>query len=219
VTDPAELLRSGVPLAEHQVKDLLASFGIPVPPRILLPPGSGLPPGDLPFPYPVVLKVCDPTLLHKTEVGGVRLGISTRGDLERELAAMRTRFPHLTLMVEAQEPPGVEAIVGLIHDATFGPSLMVGLGGVFTEVYEDVAFRVVPIGEADARDMIAQLRGARLFDGFRGMKASREALVSILLGVSRLGQELGDRIEQMDLNPVIVYADRAVAVDAKLRPR
>jgi acyl-CoA synthetase (NDP forming) len=219
VIDPAVLLRSGVPLAEHQVKDLLASFGIPVPPRVVLPAGSALPPGELPFPYPVVLKVSDPAILHKTEVGGVRLGIPTRSDLEREVAAMRARFPHLTLMVEAQQPPGVEAIVGLLHDATFGPSLMVGLGGIFTEVYEDVAFRVVPIGEADAHDMIEQLRGARLFDGFRGMKASREALVSILLGVSRLGQELGDRIEQMDLNPVTVYAERAIAVDAKLRLR
>ncbi|MDI6895527.1 MAG: acetate--CoA ligase family protein [Bacillota bacterium] len=229
--DPRKMVRPGVPLAEHQVKDLLATYGIPVPPRLVLQPGDAsrpgngsgrggaLPPGNLPFPYPVVVKTSAPDILHKTELGGVRLGIRDRDELDEALAAMGARFPGKTLVVEAQEPPGVEAIVGFIHDATFGPSLMVGLGGIFTELYQDVAFRVAPITAADARDMIQQLRGGHLFDGFRGIRAGREALVSVLMGMSRLAEDLGDHIEQMDLNPVIIYPDRAVVVDAKLRVR
>lgn len=216
--DPREMIRSGLPLAEHQAKDLLASYGVNVPPRVVLSPeGTGV--SEVPFPYPVVLKVSHADILHKTEMGGVRLGIPDRAGLEAAVADMRSRFPGKSLLVEAQQPPGVEAIVGLIYDATFGPSLMVGLGGVLTELYEDVAFRVAPISEEDARDMLSQLRAHRLFEGFRGIRASRDALVSVLLGVSRLAQELGEHIEQMDLNPVIVYADRAVVVDAKIRPR
>ena len=216
--DPAELVRRGQPLAEHQVKDLLRRYGITVPPHVVLPGGT---PEDeltaLPFPFPVVVKVSDAGILHKTELGGVRLGIQNEAELQRVLAEMRERFPDRTLLVEAQEPPGVEVIVGLIHDATFGPSLMFGLGGIFTELYEDVAFRVTPITAADAVDMISQVKAQRLFTGFRGMRASQEAVVSVLLAVSRLAEDLGSYIEQMDLNPVIVSADRAVVVDAKLR--
>ncbi|MEW6545732.1 MAG: acetate--CoA ligase family protein [Bacillota bacterium] len=217
MSDARQQIRSGHPLAEHQVKELLAGYGVSVPARVVLAPGAGDLIPSLPFPYPVVVKVSDPEILHKTDLGGVRLGIRDEAELEQALTEMRARFPGKVLMVEAQEPPGVEAIVGLIHDPTFGPSVMLGVGGVFTELYQDVAFRVVPITEADARDMISQLRARRLFEGFRGIRASQEALVSVLCAVSRLAEELGSYIEQMDLNPVIVHADRAVVVDAKLR--
>lgn len=219
MTDPRDMVRRGHPLAEHQVKDLLSSYGIPVPARVVVAPGDEQVAGELPFPFPVVLKVSDSEILHKTDLGGVHLGIRDERELAQALAQMRARFPGKTLLVEAQEAPGVEAIVGLIHDPTFGPSLMLGLGGILTELYEDVAFRVAPITEADARDMISQLRARRLFEGFRGMAAGPEAISSVLLAVSRLAEDLGSYIEQMDLNPVIVYAHRAVVVDAKLRLR
>lgn len=215
--DPAEMLRRGLPLAEHEAKTLLASYGVEVPAGLVLAPEAPVP--EPPFGYPVVLKVSDAAILHKTELGGVKLGISDRAALEAAVADMRCRFPGRHLLLEAQQRPGLEAIVGLIYDETFGPSLMVGLGGVLTELYEDVAFRVAPIDEADAHDMLSQLRARRLFEGFRGSKASREALVAVLLGMSRLASDLGEYIEQMDLNPVIVYADRAVVVDAKVRAR
>lgn len=209
-----DLLLSCIPLAEHQVKELVQSYGVPVPQYLVLEDGSL--PRRLPFSYPVVVKVSDPQLLHKSEVGGVRLGIKNRAQLERAVSRMRQDFPGKAILVEVQEPPGVEAIVGLIYDSTFGPSIMLGMGGILTELYQDVTFRVTPIDESDAYEMISLLRGSRLFEGFRNFKASKSALVSAMLAVSRLGEELGEHIAQMDLNPVIVYEDRCVAVDAKL---
>jgi len=209
-----DLLLSCIPLAEHQVKELVQSYGVPVPQYLVLEDGSL--PRRLPFSYPVVVKVSDPQLLHKSEVGGVRLGIKNRAQLERAVSRMRQDFPGKAILVEVQEPPGVEAIVGLIYDSTFGPSIMLGMGGILTELYQDVTFRVTPIDESDAYEMISLLRGSRLFEGFRNFKANKSALASLLLAVSRLGEELGEHIAQMDLNPVIVYEDRCVAVDAKL---
>lgn len=210
-----DLLLSCMPLAEHQVKELVQSYGVPVPQRLVLEGDESLP-RRLPFPYPVAVKVSDPQILHKSEVGGVRLGIKNRAQLERAVSSMREDFPGKAILIEVQEPPGVEAIVGLIYDSAFGSSIMLGMGGVLTELYQDVTFRVIPIDESDACEMISLLRGSRLFEGFRNFKASKSALVSLLLAVSRLGEELGERIAQMDLNPVIVYEDRCVAVDAKL---
>jgi len=209
-----DLLLSCMPLAEHQVKELVQSYGVPVPQYLVLEDGSL--PRRLPFSYPVVVKVSDPQLLHKSEVGGVRLGIKNRAQLERAVSRMRQDFPGKAILIEVQEPPGVEAIVGLIYDSAFGPSIMLGMGGILTEVYQDTAFRTVPIDESDAYEMISLLRGARLFEGFRNIRASKSALASAMLAVSHLGEELGEHIAQMDLNPVIVYEDRCVAVDAKL---
>ncbi|MGB9660761.1 MAG: acetate--CoA ligase family protein [Moorellaceae bacterium] len=213
-----ELILQGQAVAEHQVKALLASYGVEVPSGLVLPPGIEEAP-PLPFSYPVVLKVSAPDVLHKTEVGGVRLNIRSREELQLAVEEMRARFPGKSLLIEKQQPPGLETIVGLINDATFGPSLMVGLGGIFTELYEDVSFRVLPIQETDAYEMFSELRAARIFQGFRGIRADLNALVRLLMNVSRLGIDLGQQIEQMDLNPVIVYADKAVVVDAKLRIR
>ncbi|HPP37606.1 MAG TPA: acetate--CoA ligase family protein [Thermosynergistes sp.] len=210
-----DLLLSCMPLAEHQVKELVQSYGVPVPQRLVLEGDEGLP-RRLPFPYPVVVKISDPQILHKSEVGGVRLGIKNRAQLERAVSRMRQDFPGKAILIEVQEPLGVEAIVGLIYDSAFGPSIMLGMGGILTEVYQDTAFRTVPIDESDAYEMISLLRGARLFEGFRNIRANKSALVSAMLAVSRLGEELGEHIAQMDLNPVIVYEDRCVAVDAKL---
>jgi len=209
-----DLLLSCMPLAEHQVKELVQSYGVPVPRYLVLEDG-GLP-RRLPFPYPVVIKISDPQILHKSEVGGVRLDIKNRAQLERAVSRMRQDFPGKAVLIEVQEPLGVEAIVGLIYDSAFGPSIMLGMGGILTEVYQDTTFRTVPIDESDAYEMISLLRGVRLFEGFRNIRASKSALVSAMLAVSRLGEELGEHIAQTDLNPVIVYEDRCVAVDAKL---
>ncbi|HOK19355.1 MAG TPA: acetate--CoA ligase family protein [Thermosynergistes sp.] len=209
-----DLLLSCMPLAEHQVKELVQSYGVPVPQYLVLEDGSL--PRCLPFPYPVVVKISDPQILHKSEVGGVRLGIKNRAQLERAVSRMRQDFPGKAILIEVQEPLGVEAIVGLIYDSAFGPSIMLGMGGILTEVYQDTTFRTAPIDESDAYEMISLLRGARLFEGFRNIRANKSALVSAMLAVSRLGEELGEHIAQMDLNPVIVYEDRCVAVDAKL---
>ena len=114
------------------------------------------------------------------------------------------------------EEKGVEIIVGLVQDPTFGLSIMCGIGGIFTELYKDVSFRVVPIDDYDAAQMIEELAGKKLLEGFRGMKANKQLVIELLLHVSKLGEELIDQVDQMDLNPVFVYENRICVVDAKL---
>jgi acyl-CoA synthetase (NDP forming) len=192
--------------------DILASHGIAVPERVVV---EDLP-ERVPFDFPVVLKVSDPRMLHKTEVGGVVLNIRDRDELRTRFAEMKERFPASKFLIERMEKPGVEMIVGLSRDDAFGLIVVLGLGGIYTELYRDVAVRVLPIEEVDADEMILGIRAAKLFDGFRNIKASREALKDTLLKVSRLGEDLADRIEQLDLNPVFVREQDAVAVDAKI---
>jgi acyl-CoA synthetase (NDP forming) len=103
-----------------------------------------------------------------------------------------------------------------VQDPTFGLSIMCGIGGIFTELYKDVSFRVVPIDEYDAVQMIEELAGKKLLEGFRGMKANKQLVIELLLHVSKLGEELIDHVDQMDLNPVFVYEKRICVVDAKL---
>lgn len=201
-------------LAEDQVKALLRGRGLRTPRSMVLP--GGLLPSELPLSFPLVAKVRSAAILHKTERKGVVLGIQDWGQLEGVVMEMRGRFPGEDLLVEEMEPRGVEMIVGLIDDPTFGLSIMCGMGGVLAELYRDVAFRGVPIQRADAEEMLAELKGGALLQGFRGIDASREAVIDLLLKVSALGEELAGQIDQMDLNPVIVHEDRAVAVDAKL---
>jgi len=114
------------------------------------------------------------------------------------------------------EEKGVEIIIGLIQDSTFGLSIMCGVGGIYTELYEDVSFRVIPIDRYDAEQMIEEIKGKKLLEGFRNIPANKQLVIDLLLKVSKLGTELDDRIDQMDLNPVFVYEKSLCVVDAKL---
>ncbi|MDD1767611.1 MAG: acetate--CoA ligase family protein, partial [Methanomassiliicoccales archaeon] len=107
-------------------------------------------------------------------------------------------------------------IIGLFKDPNFGLSIMFGMGGVLTELYKDVSFRLVPISKLDADEMVNEVKAEKIFRGFRGMKAAREALLDLLVKVSSLGNEFGDHINQLDLNPVFVRESDYVVVDAKL---
>jgi acetate---CoA ligase (ADP-forming) len=134
--------------------------------------------------------------------------------------AMRAKFPQLDgYVVQRQARPGVEALVGMVKDASLGPLLIAGIGGVAVELYKDVAFRVTPVSDRDAADMLDQLRGRQLFDGFRGAPpADRGALIDILQRISALIEIVPEMVE-LDLNPVICHApgDGCVAVDARIR--
>ena len=107
-------------------------------------------------------------------------------------------------------------IIGLIDDPTFGLTIMFGLGGIYTEVYKDVTFRVVPIKKQDAEEMLSEIRAAPILEGFRKIKVDRDALVNLLMKVSALGEKYMDRLDQMDLNPVFVKEKGVVVVDAKM---
>ncbi|MDH5362480.1 MAG: acetate--CoA ligase family protein, partial [Aigarchaeota archaeon] len=201
---------------EKEVKDLLRAYGIQTPRYQLVAPEQGV--EALNLPYPLALKVCSSNILHKSEVGGVALGINDQEQLQDQLRTMRKRFPRENLLVETMEKGEVEIIVGLIRDRAFGLALMVGLGGVFAEVLRDVAFRVLPISRIDARDMLRQLRSTKILEGYRGMKPNKEALLDLLLKVSTMGMELEELIDQLDLNPVLLGEKSAIVVDAKLLP-
>jgi len=209
-----QLLGRSGPLAENEVKDLLRAYGIPTTTYQVVQNENDL--GRLSMRFPVALKVCSPQILHKTDVGGVKLDIQTKEGLVKVFKQFRKKFPTEPLLVDQMAKKGVEIIVGLVQDPTFGLSIMCGIGGIFTELYKDVSFRIVPIDEYDAAQMIEELKGKKLLEGFRGMKANKQLVVDLALRVSKLGEDLIDHIDQMDLNPVFVYEKSICVVDAKL---
>lgn len=200
--------------AENEVKDLLRAYGIQTTRYQVVRAEKDL--EKLSVRFPVALKVCSSKILHKTDVGGVRLNIQNSDELKKSFREFRQKFPTEDLLVDQMEEKGVEMIVGLVQDPTFGLSIMCGIGGIFTELYKDVSFRVVPIDDYDTAQMIEELKGKKLLEGFRGIKANKQLFIDLVLKVSKLGEELIDSVDQMDLNPVFVYESRVCVVDAKL---
>jgi len=173
--------------------------------------------------FPVVLKIISPQILHKSDVGAVVLDIDGEASLKEAypklVAEVRKNDPEaevLGVLIEKMMPPSTEVIVGGIRDSQFGPSIMFGMGGIFTEVYEDVAFRVAPIDKIDALNLIHELRGSKILEGIRGKPpADLDAIADVLLNVSTLMLQ-HSAISQLDLNPVIAYPDAVCAVDARI---
>jgi len=173
--------------------------------------------------YPVVLKVVSSDVLHKSDAGGVEVGLKSAPDVrqayQRILAAVVTHVAGAeieSMLVCEQAPPGLEVIVGALQDALFGSTIMFGLGGVFTEVLRDVSFRVAPLKKQDATEMIREIRGFPLLAGTRGHTAcDLDALADLLLAVSEMVVSQPD-IHELDLNPVRVYAEGVAVLDARV---
>lgn len=173
--------------------------------------------------YPVVLKIVSPDIIHKFDVGGVILDLKTpeevRNAFDSILKNVRRYKPSakiLGVVVQEMVPPSTEIIVGAIRDPQFGPTLMFGLGGIFVEIFKDVTFRIAPIREAEAREMITEIKAYPVLKGYRGMPpVDIEAIVQILLNTSKLVMEHLE-IKELDLNPIIVYEEGAKTVDARL---
>jgi len=201
-------------LAENEVKDLLKAFNIKTTKYEVVRNLNDL--EKLRLKFPVALKVCSREILHKSDVGGVKLGINDFYELKKEFNEFKKKFPKENLLVEQMEDKGVEIIIGLVNDPTFGLSIMFGTGGIFTELYKDVVFRVVPIDRYDAEKMVEEIKGKKLLEGFRGIKSNKHLVIELLLKVSKIGNELIEKIDQMDLNPVFIYATKYCVVDAKL---
>ena len=202
------------PLAENEVKDLMKAFGIRTTHYKVVNKEGDL--KNLGLKFPVALKVCSSKILHKTDVGGVKLGIKDMSELKQTFKQFKKKFPKENLLVDQMEEKGVEIIMGLVQDPTFGLSVMCGIGGIFTELYKDVSFRIVPIDRYDAEQMIEEIKGKKLLEGFRNFKADKKLVVDLLLKVSKIGEELVDHVMEMDLNPVFVYEKDVCVVDAKL---
>jgi acetate---CoA ligase (ADP-forming) len=162
--------------------------------------------------YPVVLKVESPDIPHKTEAGVVRLGMQSDVELRQAYAEIRhnaeRQAPNaqvLGVLVQEMVQGGIETIVGLSQDPLFGPVLLFGMGGIFTELYQDVALRACPVSQSDAREMLQEVKGARLLEGFRGQPtADVDALIHLLVRVSQLGVQCERDIRELDLNPLLV---------------
>jgi acyl-CoA synthetase (NDP forming) len=200
-------------LAENEVKMLLRESGIPTTDFQVVDKFEDIDLKKLRF--PVVMKVCSPEILHKTDIGGVVLDIQ-KDQFEQEFSKLRKKFPKELILVESMQDRRVEVIIGLINDPTFGLTIMFGLGGIYTEVYKDVTFRVVPIKKHDAEEMLSEIKAAPILEGFRKIKVDRDALLNLLMKVSALGVKYMDKLDQMDLNPVFVKEKGVVVVDAKL---
>ena len=209
-----KLVKRKGPLAENEVKDLLNLYGISTTKYKVINKESEL--DKIGLKYPVVLKVCSNKILHKTDVGGVKLNIRDEQELRKIFREFKKKFPKENLLVDQMEEKGVEIIIGLVQDPTFGLSIMCGIGGIYTELYKDVSFRVVPIDRYDAEQMIEEIKGKKLLEGFRNIPANKQLVIDLILKVSKIGEELIDSIDQMDLNPVFVYDKSLCVVDAKL---
>lgn len=208
-------------ITEESSKKLLADYGIKVPPYALVTTPGEAEKKATEIGFPLVAKVVSPEILHKTDVKGVKVGIKSGSEAEAVFSEMYDRlskqYQIKGILLEKMVPPGIEIIIGLQNDAQFGPVLMVGLGGIFTEVFQDVSFRVLPINENDAEEMLKDLKGSKLLKGFRGSEAiDIGVLKDALLNIGRLGIDLAPYFESVDFNPVILYPRDYCVVDAKI---
>ncbi len=201
------------PQTEFTLKQALKEMGIMVPKGLLL----NEPPESIDIHFPVALKVSDEKVLHKTELGGVKIGIESIGVLRNEINEMKKKFPGSSFLVEEMIQGGLEIIVGLSRNPEFGLSIMLGMGGTLTEIYNDVTFRLIPVQAQDCNDMIDEVSIGRFTgNGFRGKFIERKILIDFLLKISELGSKESDFIEQLDLNPVKMDGGKLFVLDAKM---
>ncbi len=220
----ANVLKSGrTVLTEVESKQLVAEAGIPVVETKLAKTKAEAISISQKMRFPVVLKIVSPDIIHKSDIGGVKLGLANAtqvGKAYTEIMAAAKKANKKAdiqgISVQKMARPGVEVIMGMSKDAQFGPVLMFGLGGVFVEVLKDVAFRIVPLNRRDASQMIREIKGYPLLEGYRGQEpANITALEDLLLKLSDFVDK-NPKIKEMDLNPIFAYKDGALAVDARV---
>ena len=173
--------------------------------------------------YPVVLKIVSPNIIHKSDVGGVIINVKNAKAFQNAYRQImdnvkkhKPKAKIVGILVQEMAPQSTEVIVGATKDPQFGPALMFGLGGIFVEILKDVAFRIAPITEDEAREMITSVRAYPLLKGYRNTPpADIDAIVRILLNTSRLVME-HQEIKELDLNPIMVYEKTAKTVDARI---
>jgi len=204
-------------LTEAEAKDLLKIFGIPVVEEISVKTESDLEKAIKTMVYPLVLKGLGSRLTHKTEKGLVKLNLKNEEDVHSAAIYIRNAAGEDLegLLIQPMLEGKREFVAGLFYDEQFGPAVMFGLGGVFTEAIGDVVFRLAPVNEKEARLMIQELHAKKLLEDFRGEKAPDiEALVKVLIGLSEIAMAIPE-IKEIDINPLLVSADgKVTAVDA-----
>jgi acyl-CoA synthetase (NDP forming) len=212
-----------VPLDTNSVWEVLEAYGLPTARTREASSGGEAVEAAEEMGYPVVMKISVPNIMHKTDVGGVIKDLRSANDVVRAFSTMKESFGTaendlMQVMLQPMIGSGREVIIGVSHDPTFGPMVMFGLGGIYVEALRDVVFRIHPITDVDAREMIESVRGRALLEGVRGEAAvDKEALAEVLLRVSQLITDFPE-IEELDINPFIAHHDRNLSriVDGKM---
>jgi len=210
-------------LLETEAKTICMEYGIPVTKFKLAKSKQEAMKFANEIGYPIVLKIASPDIIHKFDVGGVMLNLKNQAEVKdayNQILANVKRHKSdakiIGIVVQEMAAPSTEVIVGATKDPQFGPALMFGLGGIFVEVLKDVTFRIAPITEEDAREMITEVKTYPILKGYRGQPpADIEAIVKILLNTSKLVMA-HQEIKELDLNPIIVYERGAKTVDARI---
>jgi 3-hydroxypropionyl-CoA synthetase (ADP-forming) len=210
-------------ITEELAKSILKSYGIKVPGYALVNSADQAAKAAKKLGFPLVMKVVSPQILHKTDVGGVKVGIDNVKDVKKTFNDMYKRLSKKKgvqlkgILLEKMVPKGIELIVGLQNDPQFGPVIMVGIGGVLTEIFRDVAFRMLPITTADAKSMLDELKGSKMLKGFRGSKPiDINMLAQALVQIGKLGVDNASHFDSIDFNPIVVYPKSYAVVDAKI---
>ncbi len=209
-------------ITEELAKQVLTEYGVKVPKYALVKSAAEAEKKAKELGFPLVAKIVSPQILHKTDVKGVKVGITTEAQAKETFDDMYGRLSQKynvkgVLFEKMAAPGGIELIVGLQNDPQFGPVIMAGIGGIYTEVFKDVSFRVLPIAKEDALSMIEDLKGKQILKGFRGMApVNMDMLAEALVSISKFGTEMAPYYESIDFNPVIFYEKDYVVVDAKI---
>ena len=208
-------------ITEEVAKNILTAYNIKVPQFALVKDVETAVKEANSIGYPLVAKIVSPQILHKTDVGGVKIDLKNEDDVKSAFNDMYGRlskkYDVKGVLLEKMVPKGVEIIVGLQNDPQFGPVIMVGLGGIFTELFKDVSFRVLPITKIDALEMIEELQGKKLLKGYRGSQPiNLDMLCDALVNIGKLGFDISSFYESIDFNPIIVYPDSYYVADAKI---
>jgi len=210
-------------LMEDESKEALEAYGIPTTRELLAVNEDDAVKSAEKIGFPVVLKVYSPEVIHKSDVGGVIIGLETVSEVREafrkiieNVSLKKPEAKVLGVLVQEMIPKGYEVIVGAIRDAQFGPVVMFGLGGVFTEVLKDVSFKLAPLSKKEALQMIKETKGFKILEGFRGEEpADLEALAGVIIKVGRIITDLHE-VTEIDINPLIVHDRGLIAVDARI---
>ncbi|MCY3880970.1 MAG: acetate--CoA ligase family protein [Chloroflexi bacterium] len=210
-------------LSEVEAKVALGDSGVPVTATTLAQTREEAAAQAEAMGYPVALKVVSPNVAHKSDVGGVVLGLEGHNEVaegyDEIIRSVQAAQPSAVIegvSVQEMASPGVEVIVGMTTDPQFGPVMMFGLGGIMVEVLGDVAFRLAPLGEGDARDMIDEIQGRQVLDGVRGQPPVDIAAIEAMLDRVSEFAAAHPEVAELDLNPVIASPEGAIAVDARI---
>jgi len=208
-------------ITEESAKSILSEYGIKVPEYSIVTSDSEALVKSREIGFPLVAKIVSDQILHKTDVQGVKVGLQNEEETKEAFLDMHGRlskeYDVKGVLLEKMVPKGIELIVGLQNDPQFGPVIMLGLGGIYTELFKDISFRVLPITKEDALDMINDLKGNKILKGFRGSEpVDLDILCDAIVKIGNLGTDMAKYIDSVDFNPIIVYPQDYYVVDAKI---